>query len=101
MMQVLRTIIWVLLVAALAFFAAFNWVPVDVAIWDNLVLETKLPVVMLVAFLIGLAPMWMYHRTARWRLHRRIGALEASNQSLLTNSLTDQPPMTAGPDNLA
>ncbi|QQN73865.1 LapA family protein [Croceicoccus sp. YJ47] len=88
-MQVLRTIIWVALLVALALFAAFNWYPVDVRIWENLVLETKLPMVILAAFLIGLVPMWLYHKSAKWRLKRRIASLETSHRSLVSSQQAD------------
>jgi putative membrane protein len=91
MMQIVRTILWVLLVVALALFAAFNWIAVEVRIWDNLVLETKLPMVILFAFLIGLVPMWLYHRAGQWRLRRRISALETSQRSLIASRAAEQP----------
>lgn len=77
-MQIIRTIVWVLLLAALAVFCAFNWKPVDVTIWQNLVLETKLPALIIVSFLIGLVPMWLLHRTTKWQMQRRILSLEVS-----------------------
>ena len=58
-------------------FSLNNWVPVEVKIWDNLILETKLPALVLSAFLLGLVPMWLLHHAGRWRLKRRISALEA------------------------
>lgn len=75
-MQMVRTIIWVLVVMALMLFSLFNWVPVDVKIWDGVVLETKLPVLVFVSFLLGLIPMWLAHKAGRWRMNRRINALE-------------------------
>lgn len=77
-MQIVRTIFWVLLLVLLLAFSFFNWKPVEVQIWDNLVLETKVPALVIVSFLIGLVPMWLIHRGMKWRLHRRITALETS-----------------------
>jgi hypothetical protein len=37
-MQIVRTIVWVLLLVALLIFSAFNWNPVDVKIWEDLIL---------------------------------------------------------------
>ena len=37
-MQIVRTIVWVLLLVALLIFSAFNWNPVEVKIWEGLVL---------------------------------------------------------------
>jgi putative membrane protein len=75
-MQIVRTIVWVALLVLLIAFSFFNWRPVEVQIWDNLVLETKIPALVIVAFLLGLVPMWLIHRASKWRLQRRIVTLE-------------------------
>jgi hypothetical protein len=75
-MQIVRTVVWVLLLLGLVVFSIFNWVPVTVTIWENLVLETKIPVLMIISFLIGLVPMWLYHRGSTWATTRRINSLE-------------------------
>lgn len=77
-MRMLRTVFWVLVVAVLAAFTAANWQPVEVRIWEGLLLETRLPALVILAFLIGLVPMWLLYRTTRWRLTRRIANLETS-----------------------
>ncbi|MBJ7441888.1 MAG: LapA family protein [Sphingopyxis sp.] len=75
-MGILRTIIWVLLTAILVIFAMANWLPVTVTIWPGQVLDTKLPVLILAAFLIGSVPMWIALRTTRWSLKRRLDTSE-------------------------
>ena len=80
-MQIVRTVIWVLLLVALAIFTYANWQPVTVRIWDNLLLDTMLPAIVVVSFLIGFLPMWLYHRAAKWQFNRRIAALEAAARS--------------------
>lgn len=77
-MQVVRTVIWVLLLVALAIFTYANWIPVSVRIWDNLLVDTMLPAIVVLSFVIGFVPLWLYHRAAKWQLHRRIAALEAA-----------------------
>ena len=77
-MQIIRTIIWVLLLIALLLFSVNNWQDVEVKIWEGLILQTKLPALVLVSFLLGLVPMWLLHKGARWRFNRRIGTLENS-----------------------
>ena len=71
-MGILRTIIWVLLTAILVIFAMANWIPVTVTIWPGQVLDTKLPVLIFAAFLIGSVPTWIALRTTRWSLKRRL-----------------------------
>ena len=80
-MQVVRTIVWVLILFGLLAFSFFNWKPVEVSLWSNMVLETKVPALVIVAFLLGLLPMWLYHRGVKWRLTRRISALETAARS--------------------
>jgi hypothetical protein len=75
-MQVIRTVIWVLVLVALGLFTLNNWQPVEVKIWEGLILETKLPALVITSFLMGLLPMWLLHKGTRWRLNRRIGMLE-------------------------
>lgn len=76
-MQILRTIIWVLLLVALLLFSIANWDPtVTVRIWQDLVVDTKIPAIVVVSFLIGFLPMWLYNRANSWRLHRKIASLE-------------------------
>ena len=77
-MAIVRTIFWVLLAVVVLLFAINNWQPVEVRIWNSLLLETKLPALVIGAFLLGLVPMWALHRTQRWRMRRRIAGLEAT-----------------------
>jgi len=75
-MQIVRTIVWVLLLVALLLFSINNWNPVEVKIWEGLVLETKVPALVVIAFLLGLVPMWLMHRVSQWYFKRRLGSLE-------------------------
>lgn len=77
-MKILRTIILVLASIGFLIFAIYNWQPVELLLWQNLVLETKVPVLALLAFLAGFLPMWAVHRSVTWRQGRRIRALENS-----------------------
>ena len=80
-MQILRTLMWVVILAGLLAFSFFNWTPVEVQVWQNFVVETKVPALVVIAFLLGLIPMWLYHRGAKWSLNRRIRSLEASHRA--------------------
>lgn len=80
-MQIVRTVVWVLILFGLLTFSFFNWEPVAVTLWGDLVLETKVPMLVIFSFLLGLVPMWLLHRTAKWRLDRRIQSLETAARS--------------------
>ena len=91
-MQVMRTVVWVLLLAALLVFSAFNWRPVEIQIWQGLVLETKIPALVVASFLLGLLPMWLLHQGSKWRLNRRISSLETAHRTAVANTAAAPPP---------
>ena len=75
-MQIIRTIVWVLLLVVLLLFSINNWTTVQVKIWEDLILETKLPALVVLSFLLGLVPMWLAYLAGRWRYRRRLAMLE-------------------------
>ena len=81
-MNIIRTLVWIAITALLVAFIAMNWDKAPVNFWpvDNGYLHFEWPVgfIALVFFALGLLPMWLLHRALRWRLTRRIGALEQS-----------------------
>ena len=84
----LRTIFYVIVIAVLAAFSAANWFPVEIRIWEGLLLETRLPALVIAAFLLGLVPTWLLYRATRWRLTRRIASLETSLNTRAAPSLS-------------
>ncbi|MEZ5710901.1 MAG: LapA family protein [Blastomonas sp.] len=81
-MRFLKTLLWIILIVLLLVFSINNWVSVTVNLWSGLQLDTKLPVLVITAFLAGFLPLWLLHRASRWRLNRRIASLESSHASL-------------------
>ena len=78
-MQIFRTIVWVLLLAAFIAFSFGNFdKPIAVSIWPGYVWETRVPALVVVSFLLGALPIWLIHRGQKWRLQRRISALESA-----------------------
>ena len=96
-MQIIRTIVWVILLIALLLFSINNWQDVEVKIWEGLILQTKLPALVVVSFLLGLAPMWLLHKTAAWRLRRRIGTLENSVRAASVSVPVESPAPAPAP----
>jgi uncharacterized integral membrane protein len=95
-MKYVRTVVWVLLLVALVVFSVNNWNPVAVKIWEGLVLETKIPALVVIAFLIGLVPMWLLHRATRWNNERRIASLEnAARAAAVVAPVTTEEPAQA------
>ena len=74
-MQFLRTLFWVVIAAFVAIIASNNWRDVTLDLWGNLQADIKIPVLLLITFLIGFLPPWLILRGKLWRLKRRL-ALE-------------------------
>ena len=96
-MHVVRTIVWVLLLVALLLFSAFNWKPVEVKICEGLILETKIPALVIVSFLLGLVPMWLLSRAQKFALNRRISSLETAARSAATTPIAAAPAPAPAP----
>jgi lipopolysaccharide assembly protein A len=78
--QIVRTIVWAALTAALVAFIAMNWNAAPVNFWPleqgYLHFEWPVGLIALVFFLLGMLPMWLLSKAGKWRLTRRINALE-------------------------
>ena len=75
-MQFLKTLFWVLIAVVVALFASRNWTDVTLNLWGDIQADIKLPVLLLIVFLIGVLPTWLILRARIWSLRRRIDALE-------------------------
>lgn len=98
-MGILRTIIWVFLTIVLVVFAMANWIPVTVRIWPGQDLETKLPMLIFIAFLLGSIPTWIALRATRWTLNRRLDNSERQLADL--RAMASRPSDPAPPANPA
>ena len=94
-MQFLKTLFWIL-IAGLALALAFhNWFPVSLRLWGGLIADVNLPLLLLLAYLLGLLPMLLVHHATRWRLRQRITGLERTIADLRAVGTEAPPP--AGP----
>jgi putative membrane protein len=75
-MRFLTTLFWVLVAVLLTYFATRNWASVTINLWGDIQASIKLPLALLIAFLLGLLPMWLRMRARLWSADRRIEALE-------------------------
>jgi pilus assembly protein TadC len=83
-MQFLRTLFWVTLAVCAAIFSFNNWSPVTVNLWNGLQLDTRLPLLLGIAFLAGLMPVLLLHRTTRWRMRRKLDSMERALSDIKT-----------------
>lgn len=101
-MSFLRTAFWVIIAVALALFAKANWAVaptysgyVPVKLWDDIILETRLPVLILGAFLLGLIPTWLWARAMKWQMKRKLASTERALASSTAAPVSPEPPVQA------
>ena len=95
-MQFLKTLFWVLIAVLVALFASRNWSSVTVNLWGDIQADIKLPVLMLIIFLIGFLPTWLVLRARIWSLDRRVDAIERNRVAALPNesvAVSPEPPI--------
>jgi uncharacterized integral membrane protein len=94
-MQFLKTLFWVALAIILVLFATVNWRPVTLTLWGGLEADVKLPVLLLVAFLLGFLPMLILHRARLWSVKRRLDAQERQAATVHNLPIDPAPPSAA------
>ena len=99
-MQFLKTLFWVLIAVIVVLFASRNWSDVTLNLWNDIQADIKLPVLMLIVFLIGFLPTWLILRARIWSNRRRIEAMERIRLAALvpdavpTSTTDDERPTT-------
>ena len=83
-MQFLKTLFWVLVTALVLLFSFRNWAPVTISLWDDIQADVKIPVLLLIFFLLGFLPTWLVMRARVWTHRRRIEALERNRAAAMT-----------------
>ncbi len=100
-MQFLKTLFWVLIAVGAMLFAFNNWNIVTVNLWDGLQLDTRLPILLIGAFLIGLLPTMLLHRATRWSMRRKLSTMERALADVTSPPVEDRTsgtlPPTAAP----
>lgn len=91
-MQFLKYLFWCLLAFLAALFTFGNWTSVDIQLWGGLIAQVNLPFLLFVTFMAGLVPMWLYHRTQRWRLRQRLITTERTVEALRVSLPADPAP---------
>lgn len=71
-MRFLKTLFWLVVAALVILFAAQNWRDVTIDLWGNLQADLKMPLLLIIAFLIGFLPTWLIYRTKLWRVTNRV-----------------------------
>jgi len=82
-MQFLKTLFWVLIAVVLALFGSRNWSDVTLSLWGDIQADIKLPILLLITFLLGFVPTWLILRARLWSHRRRIDAMERNRLASL------------------
>ena len=69
-MRFLRLLLWLFLILLAVLFLGRNWTDVTVDLWADLRADIKLPLLLLIAFLIGWVPTTILWRARLWRMKR-------------------------------
>jgi len=75
-MRFLSTVFWALLAAIAVLFGARNWTDVTLNLWGDIQADIKVPILLLIVFLLGFLPTWLIMRARLWSCKRRIEALD-------------------------
>ena len=75
-MQFLRILVWVVVAVMVTILASRNWHDVTVNLWGDIQADIKLPVLLIIIFLVGFIPPYLMLRAVRWQERRRQQALE-------------------------
>ncbi len=96
-MQFLKTLLIVFTVGLAVAFAFNNWTSVDIRLWGGLLVDINKPLLLLLCFLAGLVPTWMWLKAANWRLKQRLATSErtiADLRATVTAPVVVQPATT-------
>ncbi len=69
-MRFLRLLFWLFLALLAALFMGRNWSDVTVDLWGNVQADIKLPLLLLIAFLVGYGPTTLRWRLRYWQLRK-------------------------------
>jgi uncharacterized integral membrane protein len=94
-MQFLKTLFWVLIAVVVVLFASRNWTEVTLTLWTDIQADIKLPLLLLIVFLIGFLPTWLILRARIWTLNRRVEAMERNRIAALSGDAPAIEPETA------
>ena len=91
-MRFLKTLFWVLVAVLVVLFASRNWTSVTLNLWGDIQADIKIPLLLLIFFLLGFLPTWLTLRARLWSQRRRLDALERTRVSTVPPAAEDEAP---------
>ncbi|HEY0148831.1 MAG TPA: hypothetical protein VGB70_07480 [Allosphingosinicella sp.] len=98
-MQFLKILFWIVLTVLVVLFADANWRSVEVRLWGGLIADVKLPILVLLVFLLGFLPTVAVYRAKMWALRRRVEVGErnaAAPVAVPASPVVTPPPVPEG-----
>jgi putative membrane protein len=90
-LQFLKILFWCLLAFVAALFTYSNWNSIEIHLWSGLIAAVNLPLLLLVTFLIGFLPTYLYMGARRWRLRQRLTTSERNLADLRIAAVAPSP----------
>lgn len=75
-MHFLKALFWVAVGGLVVMLGARNWHEVTLALWGDIEVDIKIPILMGLMFLLGWLPTYLVHRARLWRLRGRLDSYE-------------------------
>lgn len=92
-MQFLKTLLWIVVAVSLAILSSQNWNDVSINLWGNLQVDIKLPILLLLAFLLGFLPIYFVMRGRLWSMRRKLILAEQPNVTAVPAPQRHQTPV--------
>ena len=80
-MRFLATVFWALVAVIVALFWYRNWTDVTLSLWGDIQADIKIPILLLIVFVLGWLPTWSIMRAKLWTFRRKLEAIERSRSS--------------------
>lgn len=80
-MHFLKTLFWVVVAVLVFYLSSRNWHDVTLSLWGDIQVDIKIPLLLLLFFLLGFLPTWLLMRTRLWSYRRRLEALDRTRAS--------------------
>jgi hypothetical protein len=76
-MKFLRTLFWLAMLVIIAIISVRNWdTYTPVRLYDDPIIWFRLPVLMVLAMLLGFLPYFLIHKASRWTMGRKLERVE-------------------------
>ena len=91
-MRFLKTLFWVLVVVVVILFSIRNWTGVTLNLWGDIQADIKIPLLLLIFFLLGFLPTWLTMQARLWSQRRRLDAPERTHVSTVPPASAEDEP---------